>query len=77
METRRGGVGTGRLLSLNLDPIKLVPQEQRDVWTRQPKRRCCHEDGRGRCTSRDTRGYWNRDQRCAYVFCEKHYPAAD
>jgi hypothetical protein len=62
-------------LRINPDPIKMVPAAERDVWTRQPGWRCDHEDGRGRCSSRDTKAFpiWEDG---AYLrvdhLCSKH-----
>lgn len=62
-----------RLLQANPDPIRLVDASVRDVWTRTSYRfRCHHEDGRGQCTSRDTRTVWNAEQKCVERFCERH-----
>ena len=48
-----------RLLQHNPDQIKVVPDAQREMWTRTERRGwlCENEDGRGRCTSRKTIGY--------------------
>lgn len=64
-----------RLLSINPEPIKLVPAAQRDVWFKQPGWRCQHEDGRGRCRSHDTVTRWNAVERQAESFCLKHLPS--
>lgn len=65
-----------KLLQANPEPIKVVPAAQRDVWTRDTWRwRCDHMDGRGCCTSRETRPYWNKIDRSAEFYCEKHMPA--
>lgn len=63
------------LLQEDPDPIKLVPQDQRDVWTKDPHRwRCDHGDGRGRCTSRETTALWSAEMRAVEHFCAKHLP---
>lgn len=61
-----------RLLRTNPDPIKIVPGAQREAWHRQRGFRCDHEDGRGRCTSTETRSIWVEDH--AEAYCEKHMP---
>lgn len=65
---------TERLLQHNPEPIKLVSAAQRDVWTRFPVFRCDHEDGRGRCASTETKCYWNKVERVAYAYCDRHAP---
>jgi len=66
------------LLSLNPDPIRLVDKAVRDVWTKQPGWRCYHEDGRGRCTSRETKSVkaYAPDLGRSYHewYCERHMP---
>lgn len=63
-----------RRLQTNPDPLRIVPQAQRDAWTKQPayKSRCDHEDGRGRCTSRETTARWRPDLRLVEHFCDRH-----
>ncbi len=60
-------------LQFNPEPLKVVPDAQREVWTRNTYNwRCEHEDGRGQCASRETRTFWNKDARRAEALCEKH-----
>lgn len=66
-----------RLLQINPEPIKLVPREQRDVWTKLPGWRCNHTDGRGQCTSRDTKVIWNKAERRSEAWCPKHMPHSE
>jgi predicted DNA-binding transcriptional regulator YafY len=66
-----------RLLQHNPEPIKIVPQAVRDVWKPKHPWRCCYEDGRGRCTSRETRVYpmgVEDGRRIWEAYCEKHAP---
>jgi hypothetical protein len=45
-------------LGFNPGPLVVVEAAVRDVWRYQPSGwRCFHEDGRGRCTSRETARY--------------------
>ena len=63
---------TRKLLQTNPEPIKLVDQAVRDVWTKVP-RRCHHFDGRGRCTSYDTKLVIDRtDYALSAYYCPKH-----
>ncbi len=60
-------------LQFNPDPIGIVPDAQREVWTRNTYNwRCEHFDGRGQCASRETRTFWLREKRHAIALCEKH-----
>lgn len=63
-----------RPLQINPEPLKIVSAAQRDVWTRLDAWRCDHEDGRGRCTSRETRSFWNPIERYTEHLCERHAP---
>jgi hypothetical protein len=65
-----------RKLQFNPEPLKVVSAAQRDVWQFRTTFRCEHEDGRGRCTSRSTRVYWDADLRQGEAFCDRHAPAA-
>lgn len=62
-------------LQFNPGPLKVVPDAQREVWTRSTVQtlRCFHEDGRGRCTSRDTKRYFLTRYGFDWL-CEKHKP---
>jgi len=57
-------------LQFNPDPIRIV--ETRPGETRPLGALCEHEDGRGRCSSRDTLSVWNPAARRIETFCEKH-----
>ena len=64
-------------LQINPGPLRVISDNRREAW--EPRHRgwrCEHEDGRGRCTSRDTRAYWNAADRRAESYCEKHACAA-
>lgn len=63
-------------LQINPLPLYTVPDAQREVWTRPEGWRCEHTDGRGRCTSRDTRTFWNATERRSEAFCERHAPTS-
>lgn len=65
------------LLNEDHSEIKLVPAGARDVWTRRTPERCHFSDGRGRCTSRQTRPYWNASDGLRESYCEKHYPLSE
>ncbi len=59
-------------LVINPKPLYVVPDARRDVWFKQQGWRCEHEDGRGRCTSRDTTTRWNADERRGESYCAAH-----
>jgi hypothetical protein len=66
-----------RLLQANPDPIKIVPEGTglREAFKPyRPPRRCWHEDGRGQCTSTDTRSLWNAAERQSEAYCQRHWP---
>jgi hypothetical protein len=65
---------SARKLQFNPEPLKVVSAGQRDPWRHRTTFRCEHEDGRGRCSSRETRTYWNGAVIEAY--CDRHAPAA-
>lgn len=57
--------------------IGLVPAAARDVWANQAKRkRCYHEDGRGRCRSFDTRAIRVEGSKMGVEwYCQPHAPS--
>jgi hypothetical protein len=61
-----------RPLQVNPGPLVVVPDAQREVWTKLRGFRCEHEDGRGRCASRETRSFWNEAGRYSESYCEPH-----
>lgn len=64
-----------RLLRINPEPLKVVSDGRRDAWTRQQGFRCDHEDGRGRCSSHDTRSLMlSRDPLVIGSYCPRHFP---
>jgi hypothetical protein len=67
-----GHTRVSQRLAINPEPLAVVPDAQRDVWVRQQGFRCDHEDGRGRCTSRETRTTWNTELRRAESYCDRH-----